>query len=48
VEHLPYSVTAHFVRQGIQRGVEEIALGDVAGIRAGIEYGARLNQRLHA
>lgn len=47
VEHLLHLVTSHFVRECLRRGVREIAIGDLTGIRREIDYGARLNQRLH-
>ncbi len=48
VEHLLHIITAHFIRECLWRGVKEIAIGDLTGIRWEIEYGARMNQRLHA
>ncbi|MEW6046843.1 MAG: transposase [Bacillota bacterium] len=48
VEHLLHITTTHFIRECVQRGVKEMAIGDLTGIRGGIEYGARMNQRLHA
>jgi len=48
VEHLLHIVTAHFIRECLRRGVKEIAIGDLTGIRQEIDYGARMNQRLHA
>ena len=48
VEHLLHMVTSHFVRECVRRGVKRIAIGDLTGIREGIDYGARMNQRLHA
>jgi IS605 OrfB family transposase len=48
VEHLLHIVTAHFIRECVQRGVKEIAIGDLAGLRDGMDYGARVNQQLHA
>ncbi|WP_233493246.1 zinc ribbon domain-containing protein [Meiothermus sp. PNK-Is4] len=47
VEHLLHMVTAHFVRACVQRGAKEIAIGELTGIRGAIDYGDRLNQRLH-
>ncbi len=41
-------VTSHFIRECVKRGVVEIAIGDLTGIRDGIDYGARMNQRLHS
>jgi len=48
VEQLLHIVTSHFIAECIRRGVKEIAIGDLNGIRQGIDYGDRLNQRLHA
>ncbi len=47
VEQLLHASTSHFIKECIQRGVEEIAIGNLNGIRQGINYGNRLNQRLH-
>jgi putative transposase len=47
VEHLLHLVTSHFVRECLRRGVKEIAIGDLTGIRREIDYGTRMNQRLH-
>lgn len=48
VEHLLHTATSHFIAECVRRGVKEIALGDLNGIRESIDYGKRLNQRLHA
>ncbi|CDM65414.1 RNA-guided endonuclease InsQ/TnpB family protein [Pyrinomonas methylaliphatogenes] len=48
LEHLLHIVTSHFIRECVRRGVGEIAIGDLVGIRHGMDYGARMNQRLHA
>jgi len=48
VEHLLHIATAHFIRECVRRGAKEIAIGDLTGIREEIDYGARMNQRLHA
>jgi IS605 OrfB family transposase len=48
VEHLLHMATTHFVRECVRRGVKEIAIGDLTGIRQEMDYGARMNQRLHA
>lgn len=47
VEHLLHIVTTHFIRECLRRGVKEIAIGDLTGIRRKIDYGAWMNQRLH-
>ncbi len=48
VEHLLHIATSHFVRECVHRGVKEIAIGNLTGIREAIDYGNQLNQRLHA
>ncbi len=48
VEHLLHIVTVHFIRECVRRGVKEIAIGDLTGIRREIDYGTWMNQRLHA
>lgn len=48
VEHLLHVMTSHFVRYCYLSGVDTIAIGDLTGIREQIDYGAKLNQRLHA
>lgn len=47
VEHLLHMVTSHFVRECLRCGVKEIAIGNLTGIRREIDYGPRMNQRLH-
>ncbi|WP_376797418.1 zinc ribbon domain-containing protein [Thermogemmatispora sp.] len=39
---------AHFICECVRRGVKEIAIGDLTGIREEIDYAARMKQRLHA
>ncbi len=48
VEHLLHIATAHFIEECVRRGVKEIAIGNLTGIREGLDYGPRMNQRLHA
>lgn len=48
VEHLLHMATSHFIRECVERGVREIAIGDLTGIREGMNYEEELNQRLHA
>jgi IS605 OrfB family transposase len=48
VEHLLHIATSHFIAECVQRGVKEVAIGNLNGIRESIDYGDRLNQRLHA
>lgn len=47
VGHLLHIATSHFVRECVRRGVKEIAIGRLTGIREAIDDGDRLNQRLH-
>jgi len=48
VEHLLHIATSHLIEECVKRGVGEIVIGDLDGIRENINYGDRLNQRLHA
>jgi IS605 OrfB family transposase len=48
VEHLLHISTSHLIGECMRRGVKEIAIGDLNGIRESVDYGDRLNQRLHA
>ncbi|KUK32281.1 MAG: Transposase, IS605 OrfB family [Thermoanaerobacterales bacterium 50_218] len=48
VEHLLHAATSHLIAECVQKGVKEIAIGNLNGIRESIAYGDRLNQRLHA
>ncbi|MGI9951295.1 transposase [Moorellaceae bacterium AZ2] len=48
VAQLLHIATSHFIAECLQRGVKEIVIGNLSGIREGIDYGDRLNQRLHA
>jgi len=47
-EHLLHIATSHFIAECMRRGVKEIAIGDLNGVRDNIDYGELLNQRLHA
>ncbi len=47
VEHLLHMVASHFICECLRRGVKEIAIGDLTGIRKSIDYSSQLNQRLH-
>ena len=46
MEHLLYMATSHFVRECVKRGVKEIAIGKLIGLREEMDYGDELNQRL--
>jgi len=48
VEYLLHTATSHLIEECVRRGVGEIAIGDLCGIREGIDCGDKLNQRLHA
>ncbi|QSQ08808.1 hypothetical protein H0A61_01153 [Koleobacter methoxysyntrophicus] len=47
VEHLLHVTTSHFIAECVRRGVKEIVVGNLNGIRESVDYGDRLNQRLH-
>lgn len=47
VQALLHRITVDFVRRCATEGVGEIAFGDLGGIRKRINYGPRMNQRLH-
>jgi len=47
-EHLLHMATSHFIRECVKRGVKEIAIGNLTGIREDIDYSKELSQRLHA
>jgi IS605 OrfB family transposase len=47
VEHLLHVTTSHFIAECVRRGVKEIVVGNLNGIRESMDYGDRLNQRLH-
>lgn len=48
VHHLLHILSKDFVERCSQAGVDTIAIGKLTGIREKINYGERLNQRLHA
>lgn len=48
VEYLLHIATSHLIAECVRRSVKEIAIGNLNGIRESIDYGDRLNQRLHA
>jgi putative transposase len=48
VNHLLHLISKDFVERCDQAGVDTIAIGELTGIRENIDYGERLNQRLHA
>lgn len=48
VEHLLHVATSHFIAECVRKGVKEVVVGNLDGIRESIDYGKRLNQRLHA
>ena len=48
VNHWLHLITQNFVERCYEAGVDTIAIGDLTDIRQKIDYGDRLNQRLHA
>jgi putative transposase len=48
VHHLLHLISKDFVERCSQTGVDTIAIGKLTGIRKKMDYGERLNQRLHA
>lgn len=48
VDPLLRQATFHFLRECAKRGVGEVVVGNLLGLREGLDYGDALNQRLHA
>lgn len=48
VDHLLHQAAAHFLKECARRGVGEVVVGNLLGLREGLDYGDALNQRLHA
>jgi IS605 OrfB family transposase len=48
VNDLLHQAVSHFLRECVRRGVGEVVVGDLSGIREDLNYGKALNQRLHA
>jgi putative transposase len=48
VGHLLHNLSSDFVKRMWQSGVSVIVIGNLTGIRERIDYGKRMNQRLHA
>ena len=48
VNHALHIISKHLVKECIAKGVGEIVIGDIKGIRGKINSGTHLNQRLHA
>ena len=48
VNHLLHIITRDFVQRCYEVGVGTIAIGDLNGLRSSINYGKRMNQRLHS
>jgi putative transposase len=48
VNDLLHQAVSHFLRECVSRGVGEVVVGDLSGLREGLDYGGVLNQRLHA
>jgi IS605 OrfB family transposase len=47
VDHLLHIATSHFISECMKKGVREIAIGNLDGIRENIDYSDSANQRLH-
>jgi IS605 OrfB family transposase len=47
VDQLLHITTSHLISECLKKGVSEIAIGDLNGIREGIHYCDSVNQRLH-
>jgi putative transposase len=47
VDHLLHITTSHFISECLKKGVKEIAIGDLNGIRENMDYSDSVNQRLH-
>ena len=48
VDHVLQTITRTFVNLCAEKSIDTIVLGDLTGIRDRINYGKRMNQRLHA
>lgn len=48
VDPLLRQAAFHFLRECAKRGVGEVVVGDLSGLREGLDHGEVLNQRLHA
>jgi IS605 OrfB family transposase len=48
VNDLLRQAASHFLLECVSRGVGEVVVGDLSGLREGLDYGEVLNQRLHA
>jgi putative transposase len=47
VDDLLHIATSHFISECLKKGVKEIAIGDLNGIREKMDYSDSVNQRLH-
>jgi putative transposase len=47
VDHLLHNATSHFISECVKKGVKEVAIGDLSGIRENMDYSDSVNQRLH-
>jgi transposase len=47
VDHLLHIAASHLISECRKRGVKEIAIGDLHGIRENMDYSDSVNQRLH-
>ena len=48
VNHRLHQISKDFVNRCYEAGVATIVLGDLTGIHENIQYGTKMNQRLHA
>jgi putative transposase len=48
VNDLLHQAVSHFLRECVSRVVGEVVVGELSGLREGLDYGEVLNQRLHA
>ena len=47
IDDLSHKLSTRLVEELWARGVETVVIGDVTGIREGVDYGAEMNRRLH-
>jgi IS605 OrfB family transposase len=47
IDHLLHIATSHFISECVKKGIKEVAIGNVKGIRENIDYSDSVNQRLH-
>jgi putative transposase len=47
VDHLLHNAASHFISECVKKGIREVAIGDLSGIRENMDYNDSVNQRLH-